>query len=238
MKRRIDSVVSSMAIVLLFAAIWLITGCEQENLPVASEQELLLAPGNGNGNGDLQTEGDDEGDSNAGGKGKNKGRGNPHTSSNITGNPHTASNPTGDPHIDNDVSGVNDNPEKPGKRKGEDKDKGVKPADDDPSEDSITHEGIVASVDGNNIILEDGIVIYTCPKLHWFVDESNNGNNDLLEALIGQEITVVGEPVYGDDGLTLVAIYAYTIKYITDENIEDIIIIRGPGKPPWAGPKP
>ncbi len=234
MKRRIGSVVSSMAIVLLFAAIWLITGCEQENSPVASEQELLMAPRNGNGNDDPHPEGDDEGDSNAGGKGKNKGKGNPHTSSNITGNPHTASNPTGDPHIDDVVPGINSKPEKPGKNK----EKSEKSKNDDPPEESIKLTGTVASIEGNDIILEDGVVVHTSPKSYsndegwYFKDDDNNGNNDLLEALIGLEITVVGEPIYDELTGKLIAIDAYSIKGIISSSSRD------PGKPPWAGPKP
>jgi len=62
--------------------------------------------------------------------------------------------------------------------------------------------GCVADVVSNDLILEDGIVINTSPKSYsneygWgFMDADGDGNNDLLTALIGGNITVEGEPVY------------------------------------------
>ena len=226
MERRIDPIVLSIAIVLLLAATWLIAGCEQEKSPVTSDQELFLAPGNGNGNSNAHAKGDDEGNANAESKGKGKARGNPHTASNPTGNPHTASNPTGDPHINDVDPDADGDEEKPGKNKG----KQEKDKDEDPPKEVIEYTGKVASIDGNDIILlNDDVVIYTWPGSHPFVDDDNNGKNDELEELIGDEIIVVGKPVYDEVTGDLISIYAYKIADI---------IIRGPGKPPWAGPKP
>lgn len=130
-------------------------------------------------------------------------------------------------------------------------------ADED---ETIVVTGVVAEVNSNDIILKDGLVINTSPKSYsndmgWeFVDADENGDNDLLEALIGEEITVEGEPVYEeiavvdpdtgepvldpDTGepvteLVLVAVDAYKIQ----SGLGDIFI-REPGKAPWAkGPK-
>ena len=236
MGHRINLVVLSVSIVLLFAATWLITGCDQENSPVSSDQEALLAPGNGNGNQDVEA--DDEGDVEVESMGK--ARGNPHLEG-ATGNPHTASNEAGDPHIDDHPKGkpdVEGDEEKPGKNK-EKPEKEAK-AESEP-EETITYPGTVASVDGNDIILEDDVVINTWPKPYHFVDDdNNNGINDELEVLIGKEIEIEGEPIYDPpESENLVAIDAYTIKYDNEDNETEEIIIRDPGKPDWAkGPKP
>jgi hypothetical protein len=115
-------------------------------------------------------------------------------------------------------------------------------------EEVVTDPVLVISVNSNDITLADGIVINTTPKsylnaenLDWgpagwlFVDTNENGDNDLLEALIDLPIVVVGEPVYEEVPNTdpvefvLVAIDAYTINGR---------LIREPGKAPWAkGPK-
>ena len=113
-------------------------------------------------------------------------------------------------------------------------------------EEPFVYTGNVASVESNDIILEDDIVINTSPKTYsndegWtFEDNDGNGDNDLLEAMIGSDITVEGEPVYEEvEGvLALVAVDAYTITYTNDAGEIVTIFIRKAGKAPWArGPK-
>ena len=116
-------------------------------------------------------------------------------------------------------------------------------ADEEEPEEPFAVTGTVIEVDSNDIILEldDGstIIIDTWPKWFYFVDEDENGDNDDLEALVGQQVTVVGEPKYeevtdelGNVTEVLVGVDAYDIL---DAAGNILIHVRDAGKPPWKG---